>query len=101
LDGGYLAATKAVDTLFDSRLEDIGNSDVDFKDDFKTRLQERVQEVHRATPTYKVEGESGPDHDKLFEVSVRINEQILSTGSGKSKKAAEQDAARQALEKMQ
>jgi ribonuclease-3 len=101
LDGGYLAATKAVETLFDSRLEDIGNSDVDFKDDFKTRLQERVQEVHRATPTYKVEGESGPDHDKLFEVSVRINEQILATGSGKSKKAAEQDAARQALEKMQ
>jgi ribonuclease-3 len=99
LDGGYEAAARATRRLFATRIEEIAGSSIDFRDDYKTRLQERVQEAHRATPTYKVESEAGPDHDKVFDVSVQVNDQVLGLGTGRSKKAAEQDAARQALEK--
>lgn len=100
-DGGFEAASAVVGRLFASRLDEVSRSTVDFRDDYKTRLQERIQESHRATPFYKVEGESGPDHDKQFEVSVRVNDQVLAVGGGKSKKAAEQDAAKNALEKQE
>lgn len=100
LDAGFDAALKVVEKIFETRLNELVTSPVDFRSDFKTRLQECAQEVHKATPTYQVEGESGPDHDKQFEVSVRLDGQILATGNGRSKKAAEQDAARKALEMM-
>lgn len=100
LDGGYASAVQMVQTLFASRLEEISQSPVDFKLDFKTRLQEKVQEKHKATPVYQVESETGPDHDKKFEVSVRMDGQVLGVGTGRSKKAAEQEAARIALEQM-
>lgn len=100
IDGGYSAAVSATDKVFSQRLVDVATSSIDFHHDFKTRLQELVQELHRATPVYKIEAESGPDHDKKFAVSVRVADQILATGSGKSKKSAEQDAAREALEKL-
>lgn len=100
LDGGFEKARGVVERLFESKLSAVASSDIDFREDFKTRLQERVQEAHRATPVYKVETESGPDHDKQFEVSVRVGERVLGTGVGRSKKSAEQDAARAALEKM-
>lgn len=100
LDSGYQAAANVIEAAFRSRLEEVGNAGVDYRGDFKTRLQERAQELYRATPTYKVEGEFGPDHDKVFEISVSIGEQRLAVGRGRSKKAAEQDAARQALERL-
>jgi ribonuclease-3 len=100
LDGGFAAAVASIEKLFAGKMTEIASSDVDFRHDFKTRLQERVQELHKSTPTYKVEGESGPDHDKKFAVSVGVGENQLGLGTGKSKKAAEQDAARQALEKL-
>lgn len=100
LDGGYVAASQAIEKLFDSKLTELATSAIDFQHDYKTRLQERIQEAHRATPNYKVEREFGPDHDKRFEVSVSVGESVIANGIGKSKKAAEQDAAREALEKM-
>lgn len=99
-DAGFAPALEVVRKLFETRLDELTTSQVDFKLDYKTRLQEKAQEIHRATPVYKVEVETGPDHDKQFEVSVRIESQVLATGTGRSKKAAEQDAARQALERM-
>lgn len=101
LDGGFSAALKVASDLFAPRLAELADSAIDFQLDFKTRLQERIQEMHRATPTYRIEAESGPDHDKKFEVSVRVGDEVLANGSGKSKKAAEQDAARAALTKME
>ena len=74
-----------------------GKTNCDYQLDYKTRLQERVQELHRATPTYQIEQESGPDHAKVFEVTARIGDQVLAKGHGRSKKAAEQDAARESL----
>ncbi len=65
-------------------------------EDFKTVLQERSQR-HGVAPVYQLSGESGPDHEKVFVVTVSIADKTLASGTGRSKKAAEQDAARQAL----
>ena len=68
--------------------------------DYKTTLQEVTQQNPGETLEYVVVSESGPDHDKHFEVEVHLNSNVLGRGSGPSKKKAEQDAARQALEMM-
>ena len=68
--------------------------------DYKTQLQELTQARLKLTPDYVLETEEGPDHDKTFCVSVTLEGEILATGSGKSKKEAQQEAARQALEKL-
>lgn len=69
--------------------------------DFKSRLQEVVQEKIKASPTYKVMSESGPDHDKIFTISVYLENKIAGTGTGKSKQEAEQTAAKDALTALQ
>ena len=66
--------------------------------DYKTALQEKVQQKKNQTISYVLVGESGPDHDKHFQVELRLNDQVVGVGSGSSKKRAEQDAARAALE---
>ena len=99
-DSGFDAALAVVGRIFASRLMELETSVVDFHSDFKTRLQERSQETRKATPTYHVESEDGPDHDKTFKVSVRLDGETLGIGQGRNKKAAEQDAARQALEQL-
>ena len=65
--------------------------------DYKTRLQEIVQQNPEERLSYIVEKETGPDHDKHFVVAVRFNSDCVARGEGKSKKAAEQHAAREAL----
>ena len=77
--------------------------DVEFGDshrsaDYKTRLQELVQRRSNQVITYRLKGESGPDHDKTFLFEVLINGETCGEGSGKTKKEAEQMAARKALE---
>jgi ribonuclease III len=97
LDGGFPAAFSLVQRLFDRHLRPdrlpAGSGDP------KSRLQERLQAEGGAPPTYRVVQESGPDHDKTFHVELTANG-LSAEGCGKSKKAAEQDAARQALETM-
>jgi ribonuclease-3 len=66
--------------------------------DYKTLLQEWSQEHHHLLPSYEVVDEAGPDHSKTFVVEVRLNDGIMGTGQGRTKKEAEQNAARQALE---
>ncbi len=68
--------------------------------DHKTKLQEEVQRRFRVTPRYQLAGEAGPDHNKCFEINLLINDQVYGSGNGHSKKAAEQEAARMALEKL-
>jgi ribonuclease III len=97
-DAGFEAAKLTVERVFASRLGSLETSAVDFESDFKTRLQERAQEIKKSTPSYSVESETGPDHDKVFAVSVKLDGECLATGQGRSKKAAEQDAAKKALE---
>jgi ribonuclease-3 len=65
--------------------------------DYKSLLQEVIQEKNRVTPVYKVVKEEGPDHSKIFTVDVLAGNKILSRGQGKSKQEAEQASAKLAL----
>ena len=65
---------------------------------YKSRLQELIQARYKSPPRYKVLGVEGPDHDRLFKVAVTFEGNILGTGEGSNKKAAEQNAACEALE---
>jgi len=67
------------------------------ENDFKSRLQEMVQKKYKTPPVYFVVAESGPDHEKKFTLEVRINKRVLGMGEGRSKKEAEQLAAKEAL----
>ena len=66
--------------------------------DYKTALQELVQQKKNQTLCYQLTGQSGPDHDKVFTVEVSLNGKTIGQGSGSSKKRAEQDAARVAMQ---
>lgn len=68
--------------------------------DYKTALQEIVQKNPEESLEYVLIGESGPDHDKHFSVEVRLDNNVIGKGGGRSKKEAEQQAAREALELM-
>jgi ribonuclease-3 len=95
LDRGYRAVRELVLRLLGSRLGAIERRE--YEPDYKTLLQEKIQELHRSPPVYRVVGESGPDHDRTFVAEARIGRRVLGSGSGKSKKQAEQAAARAAL----
>ena len=93
LDGGYAAAWDMIDRMLGQRI-----ATVELKNfyDFKTRLQETAQARLKATPTYLVVQELGPDHDKRFVVAVQIGGEEWARAVGKSKKEAEQMAAAEA-----
>ncbi len=94
LDGGMEAARQFVDRFVLDHVPAAGLANVDYK----TTLQERVQQKRDQVLSYALTGESGPDHDKKFAVEVSLNGQVIGAGVGSSKKRAEQDAARAALE---
>jgi ribonuclease III len=95
LDGGFDAAFSIIDGHFSFLLDAVVASTTNH--DYKSRVQELVQTKHQEMPVYTVIHESGPDHDKTFRVRLEVGE-IQAEGEGKSKKAAEQDAARKGLE---
>ena len=68
--------------------------------DYKTALQEQVQQKKNQVLSYTLVGQSGPDHDKQFDVEVSLNGTVVGSGSGRSKKRAEQMAAKAAMEKL-
>jgi len=94
LDGGFDAACAVVRHLFGPRLDTVQAPGVT---DFKTRLQERAQALHHEPPRYLVTAQSGPDHEKVFEVAVYLGGKELARADGRSKKEAEQRAAERAL----
>ncbi|MBE6994307.1 MAG: ribonuclease III [Ruminococcaceae bacterium] len=98
LDGGMDAAKGFILDFIKAKAEVMARSHTLV--DYKTTLQEIVQKNHQETLSYKVKSESGPDHDKLFVIEVYINSNPIAEGQGKSKKQAEQAAARAALELM-
>ncbi len=102
LDGGLETAIDVVKRLFYAYLDLEGDEDPlkIWDKDYKTQLQELAQARFKLTPAYVLETEEGPDHDKTFEVSVTLEGQTLARGSGKSKKEAQQEAARRALESL-
>lgn len=68
--------------------------------DYKSRLQERLQALGRPLPVYRVAGEDGPDHQKRFRVEVVVGDEAIAAAEGRTKKDAEQEAARLALDRL-
>ena len=95
LDGGFDAAYQIIETNFRPLIEQLHTTANNH--DYKSQLQEKVQVDHGSMPSYSIIREDGPDHDKTFWVALTVLD-IATQGCGKSKKAAEQDAARLALE---
>ena len=88
--------SKAREFIMDIALPYIENNTV-FLSDYKSYLQELVQTTRKSVE-YRVVKETGPDHDKIFEVEVLVDNIVFASGKGKSKKAAEQDAAKNAID---
>jgi ribonuclease-3 len=98
LDGGFEASRTVTRHIFAEELQQVSANDTrPGAEDFKTELQEWCQKRYDALPQYSIVGQSGPDHEKQFEVQVVIQGDIVGHGSGRSKKEAEQQAAQQAL----
>lgn len=95
LDGGLSTVRRVVLRFFDAPLSALGQGELVF--DYKTALQEYSQKVFASLPTYEMIQESGPDHEKQFEVGVFMDATLHGIGIGKTKKAAEQQAAQKAL----
>ena len=97
LDGGMEAARNFIEkfVLVEVPVKKMHNVD------YKTALQELIQQKKNQSLSYVLVGESGPDHDKRFEVEVSLNGSVIGVGSGSSKKRAEQMAAQSALENLQ
>ena len=93
LDGGMEPARNFINTfvLTEVPVKRLRNTD------YKTALQELVQQKKNQVLSYALVGESGPDHDKQFEVEVSLNGKVVGSGRGSSKKRAEQDAAKAAI----
>ncbi len=96
LDGGFNAVYPVVRHLFSPLFGE--EKDLIAFYDYKTQLQEMMQARWKFTPTYDVVAVHGPDHAKTFEVSVCVNREVLARATGFSKKEAEQNAARSAIE---
>ena len=94
LDGGFESAYKIIEKKFQPLIDQLDAFAPNY--DYKSQLQERVQVGHGMIPDYSIIREDGPDHDKTFWVTLKMVD-IEAEGSGKTKKAAEQDAARKAL----
>ena len=97
LDQGSVTASDFILGLFSKELDKVASQGAGI--DYKSQLQEFIQARGQPAPAYHVIEAAGPDHDKRFTVEVRAGDIVLGKGSGKSKKAAETEAARSALER--
>ncbi len=98
IDGGMDLAKKTIHSLMDDSA--MKNSEKFIKSDYKTQLQELIQEYSTDPIIYELINESGPDHAKTFETRVLHKDEVLGAGIGKSKKESEQNAALSAIKKM-
>ena len=98
IDGGMARVTEALSQPLTELLVEAASSGAGY--DAKTELQETVVRDRGGRPTYRV-ASSGPDHDKRFIAHVYVDEELYGVGSGRSKKEAEQNAAREALDRLE
>ncbi len=97
LDGGFGAVRDTVLRLFRSVIDDTKRG-IFIVHDYKTHLQERLQARGITSIRYDMLGEEGPDHSKTFTIGLYVEDRLVSRGTGRTKKQAEQMAARRALE---
>ena len=100
LDGGYKKTFKVLKKHF-ANFFNAANEGSLYNKDFKSQLQEITQNLYKSTPRYLLVKERGPDHKKTFSVNVTVHKKVLGTGSGTSKKNAEQKAAQEALRNLE
>ena len=98
LDAGFDPSLKIIERHFSAYLD--SEKALSLFKDYKSLLQERVQQSCRLSPKYQVVKESGPDHDKRFQATVFVGKEEKGSGWGKSKKEAEQEAAKKTLEEL-
>jgi ribonuclease III len=98
LDSGFHQALRIVQEHLGSYIR--SGAALPLSDNYKSVLQERCQHDYKLSPQYRVMRESGPDHDKCFQASVLIGGEVRGIGHGKTKKEAEQEAAKRALEEL-
>jgi len=98
LDQGSNTTRDFILKLMDKELSKILSQGIE--PDYKSQLQELIQSRYQQTPTYQVLEAIGPDHDRSFTVEVRVGNTVLGKGSGKSKKSAEAESARSALDQL-
>jgi ribonuclease-3 len=98
LDGGFDAASACINRLLLADVQDIFDNEDNIN--YKSLLQEYIQALHKVPPRYTVRSTTGPQHDKEFVVVVGVHGNTLATGAGKTKKLAEQDAAKEAYKKL-
>jgi ribonuclease-3 len=98
LDQGYETTTDFILRLFDKELEKLTSQGTGI--DYKSQLQHLVQSRQQETPIYQIIATTGPAHDRMFTAEVRVGDTVLGRGCGKSKKIAETEAARSALEQL-
>ena len=99
LDRGFDRAGKFISNLFSNVMRMADKKE--FMCDYKTKLQEEVQARYKKMPRYQLVSTNGPDHDKTFNVDLYLDAKKLSNGIGKTKKAAEQEAAKVALDELE
>lgn len=95
LDAGFSKTREIIYKLFIRHLDKIDSGDV--TSDFKSLLQEYTQETYKTRPEYILVSESGPAHEKVFRVALHLNGKVMAEAEGRSKKEAEQRAAREAF----
>lgn len=98
LDRGFKKSFKVIQRIAEGLFKKMHTDN--FYKDYKTQLQETAQMIFKSVPRYKHVSESGPDHAKTFEVNVSLNKEVYGSGRGRSKKSAEQNAAKEALERI-
>lgn len=94
IDGGFEAARNSILNVLPEELDDIVYKEETIN--YKSLLQEYIQALHKIPPRYRVHSTAGPDHAKQFEVEVVVQGNLLGKGTGKTKKHAEQEAAKEA-----
>lgn len=100
LDAGLEPAKKLIEKIFLPRIQS-GDAEQNFSQDYKTQYQEMIQAKSKVTPIYQVIEQRGPSHARMFTVIVEVAGVTQAQGEGPSKKAAEQAAAKLALEKLE
>ena len=100
LDRGLKAARDVVSRLLGDEWQKLHQRGISAGTDFKSRLQELTQSRFQQTPIYRLVAEAGQPHDMVFTTEVCVNGRVVGIGSGRSKKLAEKEAARAALERL-
>ncbi len=98
LDGGFEASRRVILNVLPDNLGEVVSQEGTIN--YKSLLQEYIQALHKVPPRYRVHSTTGPDHDKQFAVEVVVKGNILGAGTGKTKKDAEQRAAREAYQRL-